>query len=394
MPNSAFPRARKNLPMQWNQLQQRIDSIAHDFSDQRAQRQRRRSLDAADFKRIADSGYVLVGVPAADGGLWSGIAESVRPVCTALRTLARADSSVALVAAMHPAVLSYWLTAPAAANDAPGFREQCRRVYDSAKSGCWWGTITSEPGSGGDVARTRTTAEPTGEPNRYLITGPKHFGSGSGVMDYMVTSALPSDDGVPDWFFVETRGVPQDGSSGMRLIAEWDGHGMTATQSHAIAFERFPAERIAYQGDLPAVSTRTGGFIGCLFTSVIVGIIDAAMEAARDRLAAGELRAYEQVEWARTRIDAWLLNQAYEGMLRAVEQKADSRYDVLLGKTAVAEIAESVTTRLCRIIGGGTFSRYSPFGFWAQDVKALGFLRPPWGLAMETMIQGEPAPGA
>ena len=47
-------------------------------------------------------------------------------------------------------------------------------------------------------------------------------------------------------------------------------------------------------------------------------------------------------------------------------------------KTAIAQLAESVLGRICRVIGGGTFSRSSPFGYWFEDVRALGFLRPPW----------------
>jgi hypothetical protein len=35
-----------------------------------------------------------------------------RPLCELLRTLAHGDSSVALVCAMHPTVLSFWLTNP------------------------------------------------------------------------------------------------------------------------------------------------------------------------------------------------------------------------------------------------------------------------------------------
>ena len=42
--------------------------------------------------------------------------------------------------------------------------------------------------------------------------------------------------------------------------------------------------------------------------------------------------------------------------------------------------------RLCRVIGGGTFSRHSPFGNWFEDVRALGFLRPPWGLAFDALF--------
>ena len=37
-------------------------------------------------------------------------------------------------------------------------------------------------------------------------------------------------------------------------------------------------------------------------------------------------------------------------------------------------------------IGGGTFSRRSPFASWFEDVRALGFLRPPWGLAYDALF--------
>jgi hypothetical protein len=90
------------------------------------------------------------------------------------------------------------------------------------------------------------------------------------------------------------------------------------------------------------------------------------------------------VEWARAELDGWLIAQAYEGALRGAE--TERRRDALLGKEAVAELAESLLTRLCRILGGGTYSRGSPFGFWFEDVRALGFLRPPWALAYDTVF--------
>ena len=58
-------------------------------------------------------------------------------------------------------------------------------MFASAVAGEQWGTITSEPGSGGDIARTRAIADrptaiavPAGR--TYAVTGDKHFGSGSG----------------------------------------------------------------------------------------------------------------------------------------------------------------------------------------------------------------------
>ena len=98
------------------------------------------------------------------------------------------------------------------------------------------------------------------------------------------------------------------------------------------------------------------------------------------------LRPYEQIEWSRAEQEAWLIEQACEGMLRAVEKDRDALRSVLQGKEAVAELAESALARICKVIGGGTFNRSSPFGFWYEDVRALGFLRPPWGLAFAQLF--------
>jgi hypothetical protein len=99
------------------------------------------------------------------------------------------------------------------------------------------------------------------------------------------------------------------------------------------------------------------------------------------------LRPYEAVEWARIEQDAWLIDQAYEGQLRAIEKAgAAALLEGLQAKTAIAELAETVTNRLCRVIGGGSFNRTSHFGAAFEDVRALGFLRPPWGLAYDQML--------
>ena len=73
-------------------------------------------------------------------------------------------------------------------------------------------------------------------------------------------------------------------------------------------------------------------------------------------------------------------------MLSAMEAARDSGLRCVQAKTAIAELAESVLRRICRVIGGGTFSRSSPFGYWLEDVRALGFLRPSWGLAYDRLF--------
>ena len=372
-------------------LIERLAAVAHQFAADRANRQLRRTLERADFAAIEDAGYLNVAVPQRDGGYWQSGPESTRLICDALRTLAHGDSSVALVSAMHPAVLSYWLTAPEETRQCDPFVGQTKQIIAGVKAGDWWGTITSEPGSGGDVMKTRMRATPTGEPHRFLLTGDKHFGSGSGVLRYMVTTARVAEEDSPDWFYLDMQDVPWDGSQGATLLAEWDGQGMTATQSHSMRFENFPATRIAWPGRLADIAKTSGPLIGCMFTAVIVGIVEVALRFAREKFSSEAAGAYESIEWQRAQMEAWLIAQAYEGMLRAVETAHDPRREVLQGKTAIAELAETVMTRLPRILGGGTFHRRSPIGHWAQDVKALGFLRPPWPLAYETLSALEEA---
>jgi alkylation response protein AidB-like acyl-CoA dehydrogenase len=374
-----------------------VRAISEAFAAQRAERQQRRNLDPADFARLRDAGFLLTGVPAAEGGLWESAAASTRDIVELLRILAHGDSSVALVAAMHPAVLVFWLASPRAeGGDQRAWDAQRGELFATARDGQWWGTITSEPGSGGDITKTKTLAARDGS-GGYAISGQKHFGSGSGISTYMVTTAVPEGEDRPELFYMETRGRAWDGSDGMKLIAEWDGHGMAATQSHAFMFEKMPVVRVAWHGGLPSILSASFGFAGCAFAAVIVGIMDVAFETARQQLRGKEdtMRPYERVEWARAEMEYWLILQAYEGMLRAVESApaGGTPLGVVQGKTAIAELAESAMGRVCKVIGGGTFHRRSPLGNWFEDVRALGFLRPPWGLAYDRLVEGSLAPG-
>lgn len=205
----------------------------------------------------------------------------------------------------------------------------------------------------------------------------------------MITTAVPQGEDAPTIFAIDVRGRPWDGTAGLRLIAEWDGVGMAATQSHAMRLDRVPGVRLARSGPLSDVTAGAGPFVASTFTAVILGVLDEAVAVARQHVVAksDDLRAYERVEWTRAANDHWLAVQAYEGALRAVE-RGDPRasFAALSAKESVAELAEATLGRLARVIGGGAFSRRSPFAHWYEDVRALGFLRPPWGLAYDTLF--------
>lgn len=368
---------------------QKIRELAADFAGERSERQRRRELVQMDFDRLRDTGFLLTAVPVEQGGIWESPERSNRVVCEMLRALAHGDSSIALVSAMHPSVLQYtgWLTlseAPQPYREA--WDEQRRWAFGTAVDGLQWGTMVSEPGSGGDASTSNATARPSGNDGVYLLSGEKHFGSGSGITSYVITTAVPDGEEEPDLFFMDMRGVPWDGSAGVNLKAAWDGFGMTATQSHAMTYTDFPATRSSWPGASRNRTNAGGG--SCMFVAVVLGVVETAIETARNQLRSkrDSMSAYEQAEWARVEIEGWLIQQAYEGMLRAVEQASSGMRETRIGKTAIAELSESVMLRICKIVGGGSYSRHSPYGYWLEDVRALGFLRPPWGLAFDQIL--------
>ncbi len=369
----------------------RTRAFAAHLAAQRPERQRRRALDLADYERLREIGFHKACIPVAYGGLCQGPRHSVRVLAEAYRMLAGGDPSLALAASMHPAVLCFWRDADVQAGEpgADDWEAQRQEVFASALSGDWWGTITSEPGSGGDIGKTRAAARrDTAAPGGWRITGEKHFGSGSGATSHMITTALPEGELEPAWFVFDMRGVPWDGSTGLELRAEWDGHGMAGTNSHGFTFRDSPAKRMAWPGHWRQVLEGNGGASTMLFVSVIIGVMDAAMAYTEGQLRArgapgAVLPAFEKVEWVMAQREAWLAQQAYDGALRALETQGRSRRDAQMAKASLATLAESVLTRLCRIAGGGAYSRNSPLGYWFEDVRAAGFLRPPWSVALE-----------
>jgi len=369
-------------------------ALADTWRAARAERQTRRHLERPDFDALAATGFLLGAVPEGQGGWWSGVATTTRPLCETLRALAAGDPSVTLVSAMHPAVLGYWLATDDTSQ--PAWDEQRRAVFATAVAGSQYGTITSEPGSGGDILRTRTRALLLDDRHAdipgavYALTGDKHFGSGYGISDYMFTTAVADGDDAPSAYLLDMRPVHAGTSTATNVTGEWDGAGMAATQSHAARLEAMPGIRLAYDGPIEELVFNAGPFVMTLFTAVLLGVFDEAIATARAQLGPKRetLRAYEQVEWSRAELEHWLAVQAYEGALRTIEAGDPFRslHAALRAKTAVAELVEQSLRRMTQVLGGGTFSRRSPFASWFEDVRALGFLRPPWGLAFDNLF--------
>ncbi len=364
-----------------------LATLAADFSEEVIERQQRSSLLHTDFDRIRETGFLLTGIPVDQGGLWDGPARSARHYSDMVRTLAHGDPSVALVAAMHPAVTAFFLGVEAVEDAPEDWQRQRQWVIDSAREH-WWGTITSEPGSGGDILKTRSIAAPTTD-EHYLLTGHKHFGSGSGIADYMMTTAKVTGSDLPELFFMQYKDEVWDGSTGCKLTVPWAGMGMSATQSHAFEFVGFPAIKAASVEVMARVAPVTGQISNLLFTGVIMGVADNALAFARNKLdgKTADMRAFEQVEWVKCQNELWLAEQAREGALRAIEAgEADAHLTATRCKIVCADLIETALGRMAKVVGGASYSRAMPLAQWVEDVKALSFLRPPLPLAYDQLL--------
>ncbi len=369
-----------------------VPKLAREWAAEREDRQTRIEADPADYQRLRDLGIPLMALPVEFGGTWESLAQSARPLCTLLRTLAGGDPSITLSSAMHLGVLGSWRipTVPEPFNEV--WQKQRKEVFQTVVDGAWWGTIVSEPGSGGDTGLTRSRCVPEAPDSlKYRISGQKHFGSGSGLTSFMTTRAVAEGETTPDLFFLEVRDQPWDGSTGMRLAAPWRGHGMMSTNSHAFEFKDFPATRVAWPGHQAELMAANSGLGGMSWTSCIAGVVDSAMDYTRERLREARnqgttLRAYQQVEWTRAEQDALLIDRAWEGTLQMLGQGIIDRRIILMTKECVARLSESVLSRLCKLSGGTAYTWYSPLGAWYDDVRALGYLRPPWALAYDNLF--------
>lgn len=369
----------------FDEVEKKVAALTASWAGERAARMARQALDPADFAALAGAGFTLTGAPEDVGGLWRGQtgaarAESARRTGRLLAMLAGVDPSLALVAAMHPTVLMSWINGPATGGP-EGWAQQRAFVFDAVLKGCWFGTISSEPGTGGDFHAVRASAKP-GRDGNWRMSGDKYMGSGSGVTSFMMTVARPDGEDQPDLFLLDARDLAWDGSQGLTMTRAWDGAGMAATQSHAFRFDNVPVIRHALRNVIAEMTPKNAPVAAYLFVSVFIGILEAARLEAERQLAprAERLGPFERSAWVRAMNGVWLARQAFDGMERALVEDETAAHAALHGKLAIAGLAETAMEAFGQAIGGASLSRANPFAQWMQDVRALGHLRPPRAL--------------
>jgi alkylation response protein AidB-like acyl-CoA dehydrogenase len=227
---------------------------------------------AATLAELRASGILAGPVPKYLGG--SG--NSLRQCAQAVRLLAQKAPATALAIAM-PLGNAATARIPDSAV-ASHLRQQLdagrRWVAHQAVAGRILAVANSEPGSGGDLSRTRTIAT-LGDDGVFRLTGKKSFATIGPDADYFLCAARTQDTDVIDGFFV-ARDAP-----GVMLDDRWDPLGMRATASVGLTLDSAPSSALlGFPGCLQGVNARHWSTV--LFAAVFVGVGEGALAAAVD----------------------------------------------------------------------------------------------------------------
>jgi alkylation response protein AidB-like acyl-CoA dehydrogenase len=353
---------------------------------------------------VADTGFHRLLVPREFGGVWESTARSTRPMAEAIARISGADSSLGLVLSMQPFALflTGWLADFDPALVDHGWLAQRAGAFERLRDeGGAWGIMMSERTGASPCSATPCSATPCSATpcsatpcsatpwagDGYRMTGEKSWGSGWGAVAFMLTTAVPEGEETPDYFILDTARAFAEGTA--KASRAWDGHGMAASNSDAVRLDGARVTRVAWRNRLDLLKGMRANPTVAARLAPTVGILRAAVAAGAEQLrCAPPARHYEAVEWARARAGGWLAEQALEGVIRISEvPRSAEEFDATgrMAKLAIAGLAETTLLQLTHALGARTYSGSSPFGWWLDDVRALGYLMPTVSQAVERL---------
>jgi alkylation response protein AidB-like acyl-CoA dehydrogenase len=343
----------------------------------------RLTMPPETLAEMRSSGILAAPLPERYGGWGSTLAETAQ----AVRLLAQRAPAAALALVM-PLGNAATTRVPAGcvptACRAALWAGQCW-IADRVREGKILAVANSEPGAGGDLRNTRTTATP-GAGGTYHLTGRKSFATFGRDADYFLCAARRSeaDPGgthdVIDGFFVR-RDAP-----GLTVDDRWNPVGMRPTASVGLTLEGAPAEALlGYPGCLEGVNARHWSTV--LFAAVFVGVGEGALrEGARQTSA--------EAVWARAALAEQALHlEAAAGFVEAVAGAetwpvpAELQERSRLAKTFAARAAVEAATHAAMVAGGRCYTPHHPVFLFLCDALAGPLLRPPLPQSMDALVR-------
>jgi alkylation response protein AidB-like acyl-CoA dehydrogenase len=344
--------------------------------EEQAERDGATRLPAATVAEIRRSGLLAGPVPEALGGAgWD-----LRRTMALLRTVAAQAPATALALAM-PLGNAAGARVPDQAVPAGSRKElaQGRQwVAEQCAAGRILAVANSEPGSGGDLANTKTTARLGRDGTTWHLTGGKAFATAGPDGDFFLCAARTPQR--VEGFFV-ARDAP-----GATLGDDWDGLGMRSSASVAFKLKDAPAAAIlGYPGSLEG-GTNARHWSTLLFGAVCLGVGEGALaEAARSvsgvHILRGELARHAlQLEAAVGYLDSVAGRDAFPFPAADVTQAQRA-------KSFAAQAAVEAAVFGSLAAGGRGYTAGSRASKLLRDALAGPHLRPPMPSVLEALAK-------
>jgi len=337
-------------------------------------------LTVAEMK---SSGILAAPLPPFLGGWGATLLETAQ----AIRRIAQQAPATALALVMP---LGNAATARIPANAIamalrPALEAGQKWIAEQVLRGQILAVANSEPGAGGDLANTKTTAR-QGDDGVFRLVGRKSFATFGRDADFFLCAArrldlLPGEKRpVVDGFF-----VPRE-AAGLIVDERWNPAGMRPTASVGLTLENAPASALlGYPGCLEGVSARHWSTV--LFAAVFLGVGEGALRETGQQVSAGAV-------WARGALAECALNlEAGAGFLEAVARDerwplpAEAQDRTRKAKTYISRTTVETATKAAMISGGRCYTPQHPVFRYLCDALAGPLLRPPLPQAMDSLVK-------
>jgi alkylation response protein AidB-like acyl-CoA dehydrogenase len=333
---------------------------------------------------LAANGYLSLVVPPHLGGFGASVAEIV----LGNMALAHGDASLALVVAMHAALLGR--VRDAAIWPAALFERVCHDVARSRGGvGALINSLATEPEMGSPSRGGLPSTAALRDEDGWVLNGSKTFSSGSSVLRWGVFSAAARSEPASEPYLTNFL-VPMAGA-GIRIERSWDTLGMRATNSDTVVLSDV---RVGLDAEVPRPLPGTSDAVpherawSLTVAAVYLGVAEAARDFAvrfaRDRKpSAMSGKAIATLPHIRERVGRMdlLLFQARAmlvGLAREWDASPSSELDGALAaaKVTASNNAVAVGEEAMRLVGGSSMDRGQPLERHYRDVRG-GLHHPP-----------------
>lgn len=329
-----------------------------------AKRDEEQYFERSIFEKMGELG--LTGIPWSEE--YGGIGSDYLAYCIAVEELSRVDASIGVTLSAHTSLAGWPI-------NKFGNEEQKQKFLRPMAQGEKMGAYgLTEPGSGSDASRMKTTARLEG--NQYVLNGSKIFITNGGVADIYVvfasTDQTQQAKGITA--FIIEKGFP-----GFSIGKKEDKLGIRSSPTTEIIFEdcRVPVENVLGQvgeGFKIAMMTLDGGRNGIAAQAVGIaqGALDAAVNYAKERVQFGKPISAQQgigfklADMATSVEAARLLT--YQAAWR---EGAGLPYgkESAMSKLFAGDTAMKVATEAVQVFGGYGYIKEYPVERFFRDAK-------------------------